>query len=52
MTNRRLAITRRHLHAHAWFLSLAVAARQPGLFWVAVDQLAYALPCGGSGVMA
>lgn len=52
MKRDRLTIARRHLLAHAWFLSLAVAARQPGVFEIAIDQLAYALPCGGSGVLA
>ncbi|HWK09731.1 MAG TPA: hypothetical protein VNR64_06765 [Vicinamibacterales bacterium] len=52
MTRHRLAIARRHLLAHAWFLSLAVVTRQPGVLGIAIDQLAYTLPCGGSGVQA
>ena len=48
----QLAIARRHVLAHAWFLSLAVAARQPGVLELAIDQLAHALPCGGSGLQA
>jgi hypothetical protein len=48
----RLALARRHALAHAWLLSLAVAAGCRGDFALAIDQLAYALPCGGSGVRA
>lgn len=52
MKRSQLVIARRHVLAHAWLLSLAVAARQPGSFAMAIDQLAFALPCGGSGLQA
>jgi hypothetical protein len=52
MKRDRLAIARRHLLAHAWFLSLAVVTRQPGVLEVAIAQLACAVPCSGSGLQA